>query len=126
VSQIIKAKQCFITLLFLWVSRPCKASIGISERTEREIWEERSAICVNLNAKGLGQRTPLHYAAELGQVEVMKLLLDEDDIGVRVRDAYGHTALGLCLHEKEVAGLLRSDRRYEKGDELSHAGVEHR
>jgi ankyrin repeat protein len=79
---------------------------------------------VNINAKGLGHRTPLHYAAELGQVEVIKLLLDEDNIDVHVRDAYGYTAIGLCLQNEEVAGLLRADRRYEKGDELSQAGLE--
>jgi hypothetical protein len=81
---------------------------------------------VNVNAKDLRQRTPLHYAAELGQVEVIKLLLDEDDIDVHVRDAYGYTALGLCLQNEEVAGLLRADRRYEKGDEFSQAGLEYR
>lgn len=44
---------------------------------------------------------------------------------MHVRDAYGYTAIGLCLQKEEVAGLLRADRRYEKGDELSHAGVEY-
>jgi hypothetical protein len=80
---------------------------------------------VNVNAKDLRQRTPLHYAAELGQVEIIKLLLDEDDIDVHVRDAYGYTALGVCLQNEEVAGLLRADRRNEKGDELGEAGLEY-
>ena len=80
---------------------------------------------VNVNAKGLGHRTALHYAAELGQVEVIKLLLDEDDIDVHVRDAYGYTAIGFCLQKEEVAGLLKADSRYEKGDELSQAGLEY-
>jgi hypothetical protein len=42
-----------------------------------------------------------------------------------IRDAYGYTALGVCLQNEEIAGLLRADRRYEKGDELSEAGLEY-
>jgi ankyrin repeat protein len=90
----------------------------LSRRNGKSVQKSR----VNVNAKGLGQRTPLHYAAELGQVELIQLLLNEDDLDVHVRDAYGYTALGLCLQKEEVAGLLRADRRYEKEDELSRLG----
>jgi ankyrin repeat protein len=93
----------------------------LSGRNGKSVQKSR----VNVNAKGLGHCTPPHYAAELGQVKLIQLLLNEDDIDVHVRDAYGYTALGLCLQKEEVAGLLRADRRYERGNELSQAGLEY-
>jgi hypothetical protein len=51
--------------------------------------------------------------------------LDEGDIDVHVRDSYGYTAIGLCLQNEEVAGLLKADRGYEKEDELTEAGLEY-
>lgn len=73
---------------------------------------------VNVNARDVLGRSPLHYAAELRRLEIMKLLLVEEDLDVHVRDNFGKlTALRLCSRYPDAAKLLRNDKRYDPEDD---------
>ena len=44
---------------------------------------------VDAHIKDVNSQTPLSYAVERGNVEVVKLLLEREDIGVNVKDSKG-------------------------------------
>jgi len=54
-------------------------------RTGNRDWKLR----VNFNARNLGERTPLHFAAGFNQVEVMKLLLGGENVDIHSKNHYG-------------------------------------
>jgi hypothetical protein len=76
-----------------------------------------------MNAKDICGCTPLHIAAEYGQLELLKLLLQEEKMDVHVRNNQGYTALGMCATKPELAGFLKADKRYTAEDEFECDGV---
>jgi ankyrin repeat protein len=58
--------------------------------------------------------TPLHLAASLGRLDVVKLLLEQDDIDDSLRDIHGKTC-------KEVAKTKEVARVIEGIDPLQHS-----
>lgn len=65
---------------------------------------------MNVNMKGNNGRTPLHWAADYGQVEIMQFLLSKG-AKVNEKDSYGITPLLAAVYEdkaKAVELLLKS------------------
>ena len=50
--------------------------------------------------------TGLHHACYNGEVEVVKLLVDQQQINPNVKDRYGRTALYWCIQNKDVSRVL--------------------
>eukprot|EP00029_Vermamoeba_vermiformis_P014865 TRINITY_DN9983_c0_g1_i1.p1 TRINITY_DN9983_c0_g1~~TRINITY_DN9983_c0_g1_i1.p1 ORF type:complete len:130 (+),score=44.47 TRINITY_DN9983_c0_g1_i1:73-462(+) len=69
---------------------------------------EKEKIDLNKPDTTVKKRTPLHYAADFGQVEVIKLLLTKG-AKIEVKDGFGITPLLAAVyegHEDAVAFLL--------------------
>jgi len=68
---------------------------------------------VNVNCVDGGGNTPLHYASSNGQMEVVRVLLEQADIDVNIQDHYGRTALhwaAVCGHI-DVVKMLRDNSK---------------
>lgn len=65
---------------------------------------------VDAGFKGLGNRTPLHMAAEGGHETTVRLLLERNDVDADFKDEFGRTPLSYAAEKgneaKEVARLL--------------------
>ncbi len=63
---------------------------------------------VYINEKDRDGRTPLHYAALSGRLDVVKVLIEQEDIFIDATDNEGNTPLMLALKERhiQVAKLL--------------------
>jgi|EP00670_Eutreptiella_braarudii_P001380 ankyrin repeat protein len=66
---------------------------------------------VDVNCVDGGGNTPLHYASSNGQLEVVKVLLEQSDIDVNIQDNYGRTALhwAACCGHLDIVKALRDN-----------------
>ncbi len=76
------------------------------------------------DAKDLEGRTPLHFAAQTGNMECMKVLL-RNRANLKVKDRFGHTAADVAvMHDREeiICELIekrRIDCTAKNGDGLN-------
>ena len=54
----------------------------------------------------LGDGTGLHFACSRSQLDVVKLLVNHQQINVNVKNIFGESALHCCIDNKEVATVL--------------------
>ncbi|PWW74781.1 ankyrin, partial [Tuber magnatum] len=68
---------------------------------------------VDTEARNMNSRTPLHIAAEIGRVEIVRLLIEKEGANVNVIDAKKKTPLYLAARRLHtgVVGLLLADER---------------
>ena len=92
-----------------------------AQEGHKEIAELLIAKGADLNAKTVGEWTPLHSAASKGQKEIVELLIAE---GADVNEmSFGNTPLYWATHYKysEIADLLRKHGG-KTGEELKAEG----
>ena len=84
---------------------------------------------LKVNARDAQDRTPLHLAAKLGDVDIVKVLLTHKDIDVNSRDAEGNTAAFYAAEagHTEVENLIRAhkdfDSRPHQGADVNGDGI---
>lgn len=77
----------------------------------------------NVNAKNFWGQTPLHYAADVISPSRIKLLLQEQDIDVNIRDVNGYTALHAIVACSSL--YLNERQNWEEGFRtLVNAGLD--
>lgn len=84
--------------------------LGYPHKQSRRPSKKARHVRVNVNSKDLCLRTPLHLAAEYGQLEILKLLLLEEKTDVHARNDLCYTALSMCGSTEEVKKLLKADK----------------
>lgn len=107
--------------------------ISGKEKARRRPSKKQRKSRVDVNAKDQSGRTALHSAAWIGdeRLDFVKLLLEEDDLDIHARNAFGETAIMCCKQEKGkmIKELLRNDakHKFSLGDEmLEHQEPEYR
>ncbi|KAK3316601.1 ankyrin repeat-containing domain protein [Apodospora peruviana] len=83
---------------------------GSAKRVEHVLRQDDGS--VDVNAKGLRDRTPLHIAAQSGRIETVKLLI-EHGASLNAKTSFGSTAEDLAAKRgcRQVKGLLCKNTR---------------
>jgi uncharacterized protein len=73
-------------------------------------------IAIENHVRNADDWTPLHFASESGELEVVNSLLERDNNDVRVQDELGYSALHLASRKGHLDGvniLLRADGDFD-------------
>lgn len=85
-------------------SRPSTIKIIISVSTVGLLLSHRAISPNGVHPPGSGT-TPLHLAASLGRVDVVKLLLEQDLIDDTIRDGHGRTCKDVARGKEIVRAI---------------------
>jgi len=82
----------------------CSGKISDLEKRKKVVLTLLGVSGINVNIQNYDKITPLHYACKAGDIEIVKLLIDREDINVNLRDKQQRYPLDEICFENKASG----------------------